>query len=299
MKNPERDYLDTYSLIYSRNPLPYASVERIADWALEGEVVAITDTKQISEYFQRILEETDLDIDTHTILRTMLIFGDAYVLLLRDGDGNIKNMRHLDAKNVEIVLDENNIEKEFIVDYGTVRETYPAKEVMHFRWKKQPDNPYGFSLMRGLEPLVEREHKIMDEFMKALHAQAEGERVDFDSEGNLGILKAIPYLFSKHTGVPIGLLTFKIENELAHKLQMDDFEMKCQGLRDLLRNEIVEKVIKPETTRKGFQEIASIGWKRKSKITSEDTEATIAELKLGLITPDEARRRLGLKEYYV
>lgn len=302
VRNPEQDHLETYYWMVTRNPYPYASVDRIVLWALSGEVVAIAENPEIQEFFQNLLEKTNLDHDTHGILRNILVFGDAYVLLLRDTDGNIKGIRHLNPKSVEIVLNEDKTEKEFIVDYGEFggeKETYPSKDVLHFRWKPQPDSPYGFSLMKGLEPLVERERRIMDEFVKALHAQAQGKSVDFDSEENLRILKTIPYLFSQHTGVPIGLLTMKIENELAHKLQMDNFELMCQDLRDLLRNGIIEKVIKPETTRKGFHEVASIGWKRKSKVTAEDTKATMAELKLGLITIEEVKKRLGLTEYYV
>jgi hypothetical protein len=302
VKNPEQDHLETYRWMVTRNPYPYASVDRIVHWALSGEVVVLAENPEIRKYFQNLLEETNLDHDTYSILNNILVFGDAYVLLLRNDDGSIKCVRHLNPKSVEIVLNDDKTEKEFIVDYGEFggdKETYPSNDVLHFRWKPQPDSPYGFSLMKGLEPLVEREHKIMDEFMKALHAQAEGKSVDFDSEGNLQVLKAIPYAFSKHTGVPIGLLTFKIEDELAHKLQMDDFELMCQDLRDLLRNEIIKKVIKPETTRKGFTEIASIGWKRKNKVTAEEMKATMAELKLGLITIEEVRKRLGLTEYYV
>jgi len=112
-------------------------------------------------------------------------------------------------------------------------------------------------------------------------------------------LKAIPYAIAKHTQVPFGLLMMKIENEHLHSLQMKEFEKLCQSLRDLIRNEIVEKIIKPETERKGFREVASIGWKRKSKPSLEETKRIVKQIEQRTISVEEARKQLGLTEYYV
>ena len=90
-----------------------------------------------------------------------------------------------------------------------------------------------------------------------------------------------------------------IENEYLHNLQMKEFEKLCQSIRDLIRNEIVEKIIKPETERKGFREVASIGWKRKSKPNYNEVERLVKEYKLGNISPEEIKKQVGLTEYYV
>lgn len=97
----------------------------------------------------------------------------------------------------------------------------------------------------------------------------------------------------------LGLLTFEIKNEAIHELQMKEFEKVCQNLRDLIRNEIMEKIINPETERKGFREVASIGWKRKNKPTLKETKRILKQVEQGTISLEEARIQLGLTEYYV
>ena len=118
--------------------------------------------------------------------------------------------------------------------------------------------------MKGLEPLVETESKITVGFLSELQAQTQGKTTNFDSDRNLRVLKSIPTLIAQHTGVPIGLLTLQEVDDERIKAN-DVFEREiCQSIRDMLRSEITKKMIEPETTRKGFTETASLGWKRKN-----------------------------------
>jgi len=295
VKNPEEGNFDTYDYIYSRNPYPHAAVERIVTWALRGDLEAIAKQEGVKRYFQNLIEHTSLDLDTHSILRTMFVYGDASVRLVRNDEGDIVRLHHLGAKNVEIICNEEGNVTEFVWKTGNKTFSYSPKDVLHFRWNPKKNTPYGTSLMKGLEPLVARNNKIMTDFLKAFRGQIK----DFDSKGSLRVLKAIPFAISKHTQVPIGLLTMRVENELAHRLQMNKFEKLCQSLRDLMRNEIIEKIIKPETERKGFEEIASIGWKRKNRPHTTEVELIAEKLNRRLISLEEARKQLGLTEYYV
>lgn len=299
VENPERENLDKYFHMYSRNPYCHASVERIVLWALHGKLEAIAEDTGVKQHFQNLLEETNLDLDTYSILTTMLVFGDAYVRLVRNDEGDVVRLHHLSPRDVEIKCDEEGNVTEFIAKFGDNTFSYSPKDVLHFRWKPQPDTPYGISILKGLEPIVERESRIMSDFLRAFEAQTQGRTVAFDWERSLKELKAIPFIIAKHTQVPIGLLTMKIENEDLHELQMKEFEELCQNLRDVIRKEIMEKIIKPETERKGFREVASLGWKRKNKPTLHETERIIEKMRHGTISLEEARKQLGLTEYYV
>lgn len=298
VENPEKDNLEVYDQVYSRNPLPYGAVDRIVLWALQGKVEAIAENSNIKQYFQKLIENLGLDLDIHSILRTMLVFGDAYARLVRDKD-DIVRLHHLDPKNVEIKCDKDGNVTEFDAKFGEEVIPYSPENVLHFRWNPQQSTPYGTSLMKGLEPLVEREHQIMSDFLVAFNASISGQPTSFDSERNLSELKTIPYIVAELTQVPVGLLTMKVENEVEYELQMRDFEKLCQSIRDLIRNEIIEKIIKPETIRKIFQETASIGWKRKEKPSLEETKRVLEKIKWGIISPEEAKKQLGLTEYYV
>jgi len=295
VENPEKDNFDTYHYIFSRNPYPFASVDRIVTWALQGRLEAIAEDEKVKTYFQNLLKKTRLDfLDTRSILRSMLVFGDAYARLVRDNEGDIVRLHYLSSRNVEIMCDDEGNETEYVWKIGNGTSSFSPKDVLHFRWKPQKDTPYGTSLMKGLERIVARDNQIKIDFLKALRGQIK----DFDSERSLEVLKTIPFLIAKHTQVPIGLLTMRVENELAHRLQMNEFERLCQTLRDLIRNEIIEKIIKPETERKGFQEIARIGWKRKDRPSLEEVERIIENMKRGVIPLEEAQKQLGLKDYY-
>ena len=295
VENPEKDNFDTYHYIFSRNPYPFASVNRIVTWALQGRLEAIAEDEKVKTYFQNLLKKTRLDfLDTRSILRSMLVFGDAYARLVRDNEGDIVRLHYLSAKNVEIMCDEEGNETEYVWKMGDDISSYSPKDVLHFRWKPQRNTPYGTSLMKGLERTVAIDNKIKDDFLKALGGQIVG----FDSKRSLEQLKTVPFLIAKHTQVPIGLLTMRVENELAHRLQMNKFERLCQTIRDLIRNEIIDKIIKPETERKGFQEIASIGWKRKDRPSLEEVERIIESMNRSVIPLEEARKQLGLTEYY-
>ena len=90
VKNPESENLDTYYQIYSRTAYPHAAVHRIVYWALDGELEAIAEDESVKHYFQSLIEETNLDVQSApSILRSMLVSGDAYVRLVRDDKGNI------------------------------------------------------------------------------------------------------------------------------------------------------------------------------------------------------------------
>jgi len=299
VENPEKDNLEVYYQIYSRNPYPYASVDRIVLWALQGELEANAKNPSIKQYFQKLIESTNIDSDTHGILRTMLVFGDAYVRLVRNDKGDLERLHHLDPKNVEIKCDKEGKITEFAAKFDEEITSYSPENVLHFRWNPQKNTPYGTSIMKGLGPLVEREDKIMSDFLSALEKSTLGHPTNFDSERNLNELKTIPYMIAEYTQVPIGLLTMNVENEVAHELQMRDFEKLCQSIRDLIRNEIIEKIIKPETVRNGFEEIASIGWKRKEKPNLDEMKKIIEKAKWGIISLEEAKVQLGIKEYYV
>jgi len=299
VKNPEKDNLHVYDQLYSRNPYPYASVERIVTWALHGKLEAISEDTSVMQYFQNLLEDTNLDLDTYSILTTTLVFGDAYVRLVRNNEGDIIRLHHLSPKNVEIMLDEEDNKTEFVATFGNETVSYSPRDVLHFRWKPQPDNPYGTSILKGLEPVVEKENRIMVDFLRAFKAQARGQTVDFDSERALKALKVTPLIIAKHTQVPIGLLTFRVENETLHESQMREFEKLCQNLRDLIRKEIMEKIIEPETERKDFRKVAKLGWRRKNKPILHKTKRIIEKMRLGTISLEEARKQLGLTEYYV
>lgn len=299
VKNPESDNFDIYDNLYSRSPYPHASVERITLYALNGELEATTENPTIRQYFNNLIRETDLDLDAEMILRRILIFGDAFVRLVKNANGDIINLHHLISKDVEIQVDGEGEVKEYMVTFGGETRTYSIEEILHFKWNPQESNPYGTSILKGLQPVVNRENQIMDGFLNALHAQAEGKPIPFDSEGNLRTLKAIPYVISNHTKVPIGLLTLKIENEAQHSLQMKEFEKMCQSLRDVIRNEYMEKIVKPETERKEYTEVTSIGWKRKNRPTHREMNSIMAQYNLGLIPLEDMKKLMGLEEYYV
>lgn len=300
VKNPEIGNLDAYHNLWSSNVWPHVAVERIELWALHGDMEAIANDPTVKQYFNRLFERTHLDMDVHGIVGGMLVAGDAYVKLVRDTNGEIVGIHRLPPKNVEIILDEKGLEKEFNVDFDGQKETHPAQDVMHFRWIPQEDSPYGVSLMKGLAPYVNTENRLMTEFLAALDAQAHGKNVNFDSAGNLRVLKAVPLQIAKHTGVPVALLTMQAYDERIDALEMEAFEKTCQSLRDTLRREIIEKVIVPETRRKGFTETVSLGWKRREKLLSpEKTQALIDQFKNGLITLDELKKRTGVADYYV
>lgn len=299
VRNPERENFDRFENICTRNPYPFAAVDRIVTWTLHGEMEAISENPSTRQYFQNLLRSTHLYWDTRSILRNLLVYGDAYVRLVRDNEENIVRLHHLSPKDVEIMLDNEGNVTEFSVTFGDETVSYPPHEVMHFRWVPQEGNPYGVSLMKGLEQYVEMDNRIMDAFLKAFQAQARREPVIFDSTRNLRILKAIPYAIAAHTKVPIGLLKMNIEDETSHRFQMEKFEKRCQSLRDILRNEIMQKIIQPEIERRSLEGNVSIGWKRRSKPSLSETEYIMSQLELGIITLEEAKKQFGLTEYYV
>lgn len=50
VETPEKDNLDVYYQLYSRNPYPHASVERIVLWALHGKLEAIAEDSARAEF---------------------------------------------------------------------------------------------------------------------------------------------------------------------------------------------------------------------------------------------------------
>jgi len=162
VENPERENLDTYDYMYSRTAYPHASVERITLWTLDGELEAIANDVSVKQYFQNLIEETNLDVEhAYSVLRNMLIYGDAYVRLIRDEKGDIVRLHHLNPKIVEIECDESGKKISYATKLGDETRSYSPKDVLHFRWKPQQNSPYGTSILKGLEPLVTRNNKIM------------------------------------------------------------------------------------------------------------------------------------------
>jgi hypothetical protein len=291
--NPEKDRLSIYDDLWSTDALSHGSVERLVTFSLEGDL-KIHNKNVVDQMLTRtLLEDTEIDEHLDSAMRTAIIYGDSFNIIRRNAESSIERIIPLDPKNVEINTDTSQNIDSYEVKIGPEGK-YSKNDIIHIQFQKQQDSPYGLSMMKGIESYVEKEDEINAGLLKALR----GENPTFDSEGNLRILKALPLLYSRHFGVPVGYLTVNFVTDEQYYLEKALFGKRCQQFRDTIRNELMQKVISPEVTRLGLSPELNIGWRVKERPLLKEIENLIAMQQVGAISIDEFKIKMGMDYYF-
>lgn len=292
VKNPEAKNLEKYEYFYQRNAYPHGGIERIVQYALEGELHILSDGEYDQRLTQDLIKKPRLERTVNSLLKTSFIKGDGYARIIRDDQEKIVRYQHFFVKDVEILIKNG---KSYEVNYGSEKIEYPEKAVLHIQNNKQKSSPYGLSKLKGLDYVVERHKEIFKQYPRALR----GLIPDFDFDGNLKFLQQEKYFYSRHFGIPIGILTLQIDDIEQHKREIKEFDKNNSGYREIIRKEIINKILTSEIKRNKIDTDLSIGWMRTYTPTLEILREANKSFKAKKIRIDEFVDRVQKKDYYV
>lgn len=160
----DRNNYTTYEYLYKNYAEVQAAIDMIAAYAVGGgyEVVG-DDTAQekVKEFFNK---NKGISLFMN-IVKTMLIYGDAYILISNGEKGELL-LQILDPKKVYIGLDDygNIIEyyysptQSFYLSRGKPSGDYytlPVENVLHFSYNKIGNSPYGVSILKSIKSILD------------------------------------------------------------------------------------------------------------------------------------------------
>lgn len=121
-------------------------------------------------------KETFEDILFNLVV-TMRISGDAYAEIIRDDEGEIKNLLCLDPSAIRIVVGRDKLIKryELITKLPNNTESvikYKPEEILHLSHNRLADQIHGISDIQALEPIILAENEAATDTKQLMHFQA-------------------------------------------------------------------------------------------------------------------------------
>lgn len=151
-----RNY-DAYEELYFTSVDVATAVDLLAHFTVAGGVEFVGDEKDVErvrDFARRVGLRSRLIND----VRTMLIYGNCYELIARDG-GEL-TLQYLNPKKVKVRLDEYGEIVSYVYGVAGGDVELDPKAVMHFAYGRIGNSPYGYSLVHQAYATIRQKQKI-------------------------------------------------------------------------------------------------------------------------------------------
>jgi len=148
-----------YKLAYRNIPIVSAAIDITADQAVQHFYIDGENKKDV-EVIEKFVQQENLVQFYHNVAKQMLIYGNAFVEIIKNGKGII-GLKMLDPLTMYVNRDEfGKFDKDRA--YIQVNElnpeefvTFKFEEIIHFKWNPIGDSAYGNSLLQPLLHILE------------------------------------------------------------------------------------------------------------------------------------------------
>ena len=129
------------------------------------------------------------------MIRTMQIAGDSFAEIIRDGEGNLINLKPLDPSTVKIVANQKGI----IIRYELISKTKKKNErkdpstIFHLIRNRVADEIHGVSLIEALEETILAKNEAMTDWRRVMHRNVDPMMIyhlDTDDETEIAAFKS-------------------------------------------------------------------------------------------------------------
>jgi hypothetical protein len=144
--------LEKYEEIYKKVPIVQAAINYTADLAVGTGYKLISEDEKAKAEVAEVLEQQDFGLLSHRLIRHLLVYGNAYVEIVKLGD-KLVDLKLLHPKNMVVDTDDTGEVKGYRQELGQGKTiNFTSEEIAHFKWNVIGDEIYGTS---AIESVVE------------------------------------------------------------------------------------------------------------------------------------------------
>jgi len=145
MKAMEREKEYTlFEKYYKLVPLINATINYTADMTTGAGFHLVSENEQSKKEIEEFMIEFDVASIIHKITRQLLIYGNAYLEIVKTGM-RISDLKLLHPKTMTIETDKFGTIQQYIQQIDREQITFKPDEIAHFKWNIVGDSPYGTS----------------------------------------------------------------------------------------------------------------------------------------------------------
>jgi len=159
-KGEERQIdVEIFEDVVTHVPLVAAAVDLTVDFSVSPGLYVTAENEQVIESCNKLMTRLNFDILLRQIVKFMLVYGDCFVEIVKneDGeDGTISNLKILHPKTMTVKRSETGEVEGYIQTIGSGQESikFEADEIVHFIYNKIGDRAYGTSMIEPILPVL-------------------------------------------------------------------------------------------------------------------------------------------------
>jgi len=140
-----------YESYYRRVPLINATVNYTADMATGVGYHLVSDSESDKKKIEEFMTEFDVATIIHRITKQLLIYGNAYLEIVKTGK-RITDLKLLSPKTITIITNEYGDVEEYIQVISNLDDPikFSPDEIAHFKWNVISDDTYGTSAIAAV-----------------------------------------------------------------------------------------------------------------------------------------------------
>lgn len=323
--------LEELERLYLTDPVAHASVDLYVELTVGGGYYTTAEDPRAKRLVDVFAERVNMDGLLREAVRSMLIYGDAYVEKVYGKPGGwLLGLNLLPSKTVRVERDRHGRVLRFVQRNGAATVSFRPEEILHLKHNPVGNSAYGTSMLtpvvaflKAKRKAVENMEKILSRYaapkviwkapnrnaLQQLQAVLETLRPDEDiiltGEVDFKPLTVDPrarfeffyeYLDRQvFEGLQAPLLSWlRNATEASARTMLETVERRVKGIQRYLKRKVEAEVFKPLVEAEGLEEVPRLNWGTPRSRLEEVSLAEIAELvKSGVVDPSEARRWLA------
>ena len=155
---------------YKEIPELAAAIDAKATWTIGKGFKADPQTTFILDGIKGFGKDTFNTILENAV-RTYHIGGDAFLEIIRDGEGNLINLKPLDPGTIKIIVNRKGVIKRYeqIGKTKEVIQKFNKEDIFHLARNRVADEIHGVSLIKTVEKIILARNEAMADYKKLLH----------------------------------------------------------------------------------------------------------------------------------
>jgi len=168
---PHKRDLSKFEAFYREDPVVRAAVDFLTEMIAGVGYYTTCDDERAKEIVDGFAEKVNLDGILINAVRSMLIYGDAYIEKVFDGK-RIENLVLIPSKTMKVQRDEHGRVTGYIQSVSGRKVKFSAEEITHLSYCRLPGEAYGVSLLEPCLSMLEQKKSCITDMGKILDRYA-------------------------------------------------------------------------------------------------------------------------------
>lgn len=326
---PHKESLEDFEKYYREDPVAKAAVDFLAEMICGVGYYTTCEDEKAKQIVDDFAEKVGLDQILMAAVRSMLIYGDAYIEKVFSGK-KIKKITDLvvvPSKTIKVLRDEHGRitgYQQKVMGHGPV--DFTPEEIVHLSYCKLPGEAYGISLLKPVAKMLETKKNSIEAMGKILGRYAAPKIIWITkSEADAKALKKLldslqpdedlilsgEIQFTPLTLDPRARFSFFYEyldrqifeglkapllswlrnaTEASAKVMLEAIDRHVAGVQRYIKRKVEREIFKPLIEAEGLTEVPRLNWGMpKTKLDELSLEDIATLVRFYVISPDQAQ----------